>query len=135
MEAAVVKFCLSLAVTIGWLSPTMSAQSNLSSVLTSSTLRTATVAIFGDVIVSDDNTVYLLNGDLSNVIRRVRNEGQSPEGMTLTLDENRIMVCWAYSVDSVGRIMTSNNWSRSPKREQLFCHQRIQWCRRGDVLQ
>ena len=98
--AVVVKFCLSLAVTIGWLSLTISAQSSSSSVLTSSTLRTATVALSGDVIVSDDNTVYLLNGDLTEVTRRVRNEGQSPEGMTLTSDESRLIVCWANSMTS-----------------------------------
>ena len=103
MAAALVKFYLSLAVTIGWLSLTISAQSSSSSVLTSSTLRTATVALSGDVIVSDDNTVYLLNGDLSEVTRRVRNEGQSPEGMTLTSDESRLIVCWANSVDSGGQ--------------------------------
>ena len=44
----------------------------------------------GNVIVSDDNTVYLLNGDLSEVIQMDRNDGQSPEGMALTRDEGRI---------------------------------------------
>ena len=105
--AVVVKFCLSLAVTMGWLSLTISAQSSSSSVLTSSTLRSATVALSGDVIVSDDNTVYLLNGDLTEVTRSVRNEGQSPEGMTLTSDESRLIVCWANSVMSSGQ--TVNN--------------------------
>ena len=52
----------------------------------------------GNVIVSDDNTVYLLNVDLSEVIQMDRNEGQSPEGMTLTIDEGRLVVCWANSV-------------------------------------
>ena len=103
----VVKFCLSLAVTIGCLSLTISAQSSSSSVLTSSTLRTATVALSGDVIVSDDNTVYLLNGDLTEVTRRVRNEGQSPEGMTLTSDERRLVVCWANSVASGGQLVNT----------------------------
>ena len=103
MEAALVKFCLSLAVIMGWLLLTISAQSSSSSVLTSSTLRTAAVALSGDVIVSDDNTVYLLNGDLTEVTRRVRNEEQSPEGMTLTSDESRLIVCWANSVDSGGQ--------------------------------
>ena len=102
--AVVVKFCRSLAVTVGWLSLTISAESSSSSVLTSSTLRTATVALSGDVFVLDDNTVYLLNGDLTEVTRRVRNEGQSPEGMTLSSDESRLIVCWANSVDSGGHL-------------------------------
>ena len=78
-------------------------QSISSRILTSSTLRSATVALSGDVIVSDDNTVYLLIGDLTEVTRRVRNEGQSPEGMTLSPDESRLIVCWANSMDSGGQ--------------------------------
>ena len=31
-----------------------------------------------------------------------RNEGRSPEGMTLTRDEGRLVVCWANSVNSGG---------------------------------
>ena len=80
-------------------------QSNSNSVLTSSTLRSALVSKSGNVIVSDDNTVYLLNGDLSEVIQMDRNEGQSPEGMTLTRDEGRLVVCWANSVDSGGQLV------------------------------
>ena len=76
-------------------------QSNSNSVLTSSTLRSAIVSKSGNVIVSDDNTVYLLNGELSEVIQMDRNEGQSPEGMTLTRDEGRLVVCWANSVIKV----------------------------------
>ena len=72
-------------------------QSNSNSVLTSSTLRSAIVSKSGNVFVSDDNTVYLLNGELSEVIQMYRNEGQSPEGMTLTRDEGRLVVCWANS--------------------------------------
>ena len=106
-SAVVVKFCLSLAVTIGWLSLTINAQSSSSSVLTSSTLRTATVALSGDVIVSDENTVYLLNGHLSEVTRMVRNEGQSPEGMTLTSDESRLVVCWANAMTSSGQLVNT----------------------------
>ena len=76
-------------------------QSNSNSVLTSSTLgKSAIVSKSGNVIVSDDITVYLLNGELSEVIQMDRNEGQSPEGMTLTIDEGRLVVCWANSVDS-----------------------------------
>ena len=82
-------------------------QSNSNSVLTSSTLRSALVSRSGNVIVSDDNTVYLLNGDLSEVIQINRNEGQSPEGMTLTRDEGRLVVCWANSVTSGGQLVNS----------------------------
>ena len=78
-------------------------QSNSNSVLTSPTLRSAIVSKSGSVFVSDDNTVHLLNGDLNEVIRMDRNEGQSPEGMTLTRDEGRLVVCWANSVDSGGQ--------------------------------
>ena len=78
-------------------------QSNSNSVLTSSTLRSALVSKSGNVFVSDDNTVYLLNGDLSEVIQMDRNEGQSPEGMTLTRDKGRLVVCWANSVTSGGQ--------------------------------
>ena len=79
-------------------------QSNQSnSVLTSSILKSALVSKSGNVFVSDFNTVYLLNGDLSEVIQMDRNEGQSPEGMTLTRDEGRLVVCWANSVDSGGQ--------------------------------
>ena len=82
-------------------------QSNSNSVLTSSTLRSAIVSKSGNVIVSDDNTVYLLNGELSEVIQMDRNEGQSPEGMTLTRDEGRLVVCWANSVTSGGQLVNT----------------------------
>ena len=78
-------------------------QSNSNSVLTSSTLRSALVSKSGNVFVSDDNTVYLLNGDLSEVIQLHRIEGESPEGMILTKDEGKLVVCWANSVDSGGQ--------------------------------
>ena len=61
----------------------------------------------GKLIVSDDNTVYLLNGELSEVIQMDRNEGQSPEGMTLTRNEGRLVVCWANSVDSGGQAVNT----------------------------
>ena len=82
-------------------------QSNSNSVLTSSTLSSAVVSKSGNVFVSDDNTVYLLNGDLSEVIQMDRNEGQSPEGMTLTRDEGRLVVCWANSVNSGGQTVNT----------------------------
>ena len=97
-----------LAVIIGLqVSIIISAQSSSSSILTFSTLRRAVVTISGNVIVSDDNTVYLLNGDLTEVTRRVRNEGQSPEGMTLTSDESRLIVCWANAMDSSGQLVNT----------------------------
>ena len=80
-------------------------QSNPNSVLTS--FRSALVSKSGNVFVSDDNTVYLLNGDLSGVIQMDRNEGQSPEGMTLTRDEGRLVVCWANSVNSGGQLVNT----------------------------
>ena len=82
-------------------------QSNSNSVLPSSTLRSALVSKSGNVFVSDDNTVYLLNGDLSEVIQMDRNEGQSPEGMTLTRDEGKLVVCWANSVNSGGQLVNT----------------------------
>ena len=82
-------------------------QSNSNSVITSSTLRSALVSKSGNVFVSDDNTVYLLNGDLSEVIQMDMNEGQSPEGMTLTRDEGRLVVCWANSVSSGGQAVNT----------------------------
>ena len=82
-------------------------QSNSNSVLTSSTLRSAIASKSGNIIVSDDNTVYLLNGDLSEVIQMDRNEGQSPEGMTLTRDEGRLVVCWANSVTGGGQAVNT----------------------------
>ena len=96
-----------LAVTIGLLASIISAQLSSRSVLTSYTLRRAVVTRSGNVIVSDDNTVHLLNGDLTEVTRRVRNEGQSPEGMTLTSDEGKFIVCWANSVDSGGQLVNT----------------------------
>ena len=36
-----------------------------------------------------------------------RNEGQSPEGMTLTRDEGRLVVCWANSVNRGGQAMNT----------------------------
>ena len=92
-----------LAVTIGLLANIINAQLSSRSVLTSYTLRRAVVTRSGNVLVSDNNTVYLLGGDLTEVTRRIRNEGQSPEGMTLTSDESRLIVCWANLVDSDGQ--------------------------------
>ena len=99
--------CQLLAVTIGLLASIISAQLSSSSVFTSYTLRRAVVTRSGNVLVSDDNTVYLLDADLTNVTRRVRNEGQSPEGMTLTSDESRLIVCWANSMESGGQLVNT----------------------------
>ena len=107
MANSSVYFSHLLAVTMGLLVNIIRAQTSSSSVLTSSTLRSATLALSGDVIVSDDNTVYLLNGKLTEVTRRVRNEGQSPEGMTLNSDESRLIVCWANSMTSSGQLVNT----------------------------
>ena len=80
---------------------------NSSTALTSSTLNGALATENGRVIVSDDNTVYLLNGDLTEVTKRVRNEGKSPEGMTLTSDESRLIVCWANSMTFSGELVNT----------------------------
>ena len=36
-----------------------------------------------------------------------RNEGQSPEGMTLTRDEGKLALCWANSVNSGGQLVNT----------------------------
>ena len=69
-------------------------QSNSNGALIPFYLSSVLVSKSGNVIVSDYNTVYLLNGDLSEVIQMDRNVGRSPEGMTLTRDEGRLVVCW-----------------------------------------
>ena len=132
-------------------------QSNSNSVLTSSTfLRSALVSKSGNVFVSDDNTVYLLNGDLSEVIQMDRNEGQSPEGMTLTRDEGRLVVCWANSVIHGGQLVNTAPCSiynsstldvlvnvtlpastgvGAPRGNRyVLCQQRVHWWQWRDVL-
>ena len=57
----------------------------------------------GDVFLTDQNTVYLLPGDLSEVTSNVsRTAGQTPEGMTLSKQEDKLIVCWASFIQSAG---------------------------------
>ena len=57
----------------------------------------------GDVFLADRDTVYLLPGDLSEVTSNVsRTAGQTPEGMTLSKNEDKLIVCWASAVQSGG---------------------------------
>ena len=49
-----------------------------------------------DVFLADQDTVYLLPGDLGEVTSNVsRTAGQTPEGMTLSKQEDKLIVCWA----------------------------------------
>ena len=57
----------------------------------------------GDVFLADQDTVYLLPGDLSEVASNVgRTAGQTPEGMTLSKQEDKLIVCWASFMQSGG---------------------------------
>ena len=52
----------------------------------------------GDVFLADQDTVYLLPGDLSEITSNVsRTAEQTPEGMTLSKQEDKLIVCWASS--------------------------------------
>ena len=52
----------------------------------------------GDVFLADQDTVYLLPGDLSEITSNVsRTAGQTPEGMTISKQEDKLIVCWASS--------------------------------------
>ena len=90
-------FCLHLLVgTAG--------QLNSRSVLSTSSLSRMVVSrSTGDVFLADRDTVYLLPGDLSEVTSNVsRTAGQTPEGMTLSKQEDKLIVCWASAVQSGG---------------------------------
>ena len=57
----------------------------------------------GDVFLADQDTVYLLPGDLSEVTSNVsRTAGQTPEGMTLSKQVDKLIVCWASFVQLPG---------------------------------
>ena len=57
----------------------------------------------GDVFLADQDTVYLLPGDLSEVTSNVsRTVGQTPEGMTLSRQEDKLIVCWASFMQLAG---------------------------------
>ena len=57
----------------------------------------------GGVFLADNDTVYLLPGDLSEVTSNVsRTAGQTPEGMTLSRQEEKLIVCWASFMQLAG---------------------------------
>ena len=74
-------------------------QPNSRSVLSSSSLSRVVVSrSTGDVFLADQDNVYLLPGDLSEITSNVsRTAEQTPEGMTLSRQENNLIVCWASS--------------------------------------
>ena len=89
--------CLHLLVgTIG--------QLNSGSVLSSSSLSRMVVSrSTGDVFLADRDTVYLLPGDLREITSNVsRTAGQTPGGMTLSKQEDKLIVCWASAVRTGG---------------------------------
>ena len=88
---------------------TVYGQPNSRSVLSTSSLSRVVVSrSTGDVFLADQDTVYLLPGDLSQITGNVsRTAGQTPEGMTLSKQEDNLIVCWASAVQSGGE--TSND--------------------------
>ena len=84
-------------------------QPNSRSVLSTSSLSRVVVSrSTGDVFLADQDTVYLLPGDLSEITSNVsRTVGQASEGMTLSKQEDKLIVCWASAVQSGGE--TSND--------------------------
>ena len=83
-------------------------QPNSRAVLSTSSLSRVVVSrSTGDVFLADQDTVYLLPGDLSEITSNVsRTAGQTPEGMTLSKQEDQLIVCWASStpIDGGGTI-------------------------------
>ena len=79
-------------------------QLNSRAVLSTSSLSRVVVSwSTGDVFLADQDTIYLLPGDLSEITSNVsRMAGQTPEGMTLSKQENKLIVCWASAVQSGG---------------------------------
>ena len=75
-------------------------QLNSGDVLSSSSLSRMVVSrSTGDVFLADRDTVYLLPGDLREIKSNVsRTAGQVPEGMTLSKQEDKLIVCWASAV-------------------------------------
>ena len=78
---------------------TVYGQPNSMSVLSTSSLSRVVVSrSTGDVFLVDQGTVYLLPGDLSEITSNVsRTAGQTPEGMALSKEEDKLIVCWASS--------------------------------------
>ena len=72
-------------------------QPNSSAVLSTSSLSKVVVSrTTGDVFLADQDTVYLLPGDLSEITSNVsRTAEQMLEGMTLSKQEDKLIVCWA----------------------------------------
>ena len=87
-----------------FLSQTVYGQPNSRAVLSTSSLSRMMVSrSSGDVFLADQDTVYLLPGDLSEITSNVsRTAGQTPEGMTLSKQEDKLIVCWASAVQSGG---------------------------------
>ena len=53
----------------------------------------------GDVFLTDQDTVYLLPGDLSEITGNVSHTvGQTPKKMMLSKQEDKLIVCWASSM-------------------------------------
>ena len=79
-------------------------QLNSGSVLSSSSLSRMVVSqSTGDVFLADRDTIYLLPGDLREITSNVsRTAGQTPEGMTLSKQEDKLIVCWASAVQTGG---------------------------------
>ena len=79
-------------------------QLNSRSALSTSSLSSVVVSrSTGDVFLADQDTVYLLPGDLSEITSNVsRTAGQTPEGMTLSRQEDKLIVCWASSTTFSG---------------------------------
>ena len=76
--------------------------------ITSSLSRVVVSRSTGDVFLADQDTIYLLPGDLSEITSNVsRTAGQTPEGMMLSKQEDKLIVCWASAVQSGGE--TSND--------------------------
>ena len=78
-------------------------QPNARAVLSTSSLSKVVVSrSTGDVFLADQDTVYLLPGDLREITSNVsRTAGQTPEGMTTSRQEDKLIVCWASST-SIG---------------------------------
>ena len=79
-------------------------QPNSRAVLSTNSLSRMVVSrSTGDVFLADQDTVYLLPGDLSEITSNVsRTAGQTLEGMTLSKQEDTLIVCWASALQSGG---------------------------------
>ena len=81
-----------------------------STIISSSTLKSVLAMRSGDVVVSDENTIYLLNANLSQLRKKHKRENSVPEKLILTANENKLIVCWSSKgADSLGRSL-----NRSP---------------------